>query len=296
MRPQPRLAEIRQLGGTARRRDSIDGSGCPGFNAGGARIARSITTSTSHGRRRLLASACAGVSSHGKSGGSKSIDRQVVRLEVGDVRLRLGADDEARVDADDVGGPVEREVDIAGHRGRGVAVLLGLQRQPDCDTRTRRQRRRRRHRDCDARAPGRGAPRDEAIGDAHAISASSTTARLRRRPACRGARLVARARRSYARWPPADRVIESLAATVTGAGSTLMAAGCARLRQRPIAQHDRPAAPEPASRRACPRCRASRRCARSALRDSARAEIGLLVVQRLTGTISPSSKLSSPSS
>ena len=67
-------------------------------------------------------------------------DREVVGLEVGDVRPRVGAHDQALIDADHVGRAVEREVDVAGHGGGRVAVLLGLQRQADRDARPRRER------------------------------------------------------------------------------------------------------------------------------------------------------------
>ena len=50
----------------------IEGSGRPARNAGNATCARSTTTSTSHGWSWPVALARAGVSNHGKSGGSKS--------------------------------------------------------------------------------------------------------------------------------------------------------------------------------------------------------------------------------
>ena len=114
----------------------IDGSGRPGRSTGGATFLRSTTTRTSHGRKCPDGSARAGVNSHGKSGG-RSRDGQGLgsgwSWRAGSC-ARSGAVDADRRRA------VQRQVDVAGHRGRRVPVPFGLQRQPHGDARTRRQR------------------------------------------------------------------------------------------------------------------------------------------------------------
>ena len=58
-------------------------------------------------------------------------DRQIVRLEIGGVGFGIGAHHQALIDADDVARPVQGQVQIARHRGCGVAILLGLQGEAD---------------------------------------------------------------------------------------------------------------------------------------------------------------------
>ena len=102
-------------------------------------------------------------------------DREIVGLEVGDVRLGIGADHEPRIDADDVGRPVEREVHIARDRGNGIAILLRLQRKTDAYLRTRRERGSGRIGVAVRARKSAPRPGHESIRDAHATSASSAT-------------------------------------------------------------------------------------------------------------------------
>ena len=106
VRPRPRLGEVGQLGRRARRAAA---AAARGSSAATTSSLGRTTTSTSHGRSRPFVPAAAGVKSHGKSGDVELDAGEVVRLEVGRACERVGAEDGARVDPDDVAGAVDAQ-------------------------------------------------------------------------------------------------------------------------------------------------------------------------------------------
>ena len=151
----------------------IEGSGWPAFDPRQARRNRAVDHHQHQpGAQMIARSAIAGRQQPGKIRRVEIDDRQIIRLEVGDVGLGVGAHHQARVDADDVARPVQAQVDVARYGGCRVAVLLGLQGQADGDLGLRLQRgvgavrvlvRARKSAPC---------PGHETIGNAHAVNSA----------------------------------------------------------------------------------------------------------------------------
>ena len=109
MRPQPGLVQIRQLDrGVGAVLSAIDGSGRPPIRTGRRRLGALDHDQHQPGPQVIGAVGVRRREQPGKVGRVEIDDRQVVRLEVRDVGLRIGADHQPGVDSDDVGGTVER--------------------------------------------------------------------------------------------------------------------------------------------------------------------------------------------
>src|SRR5207245_1771402 len=95
--------------------------------------------------------------------------REVIRLEIRRLVVRNGADDEPRIDADDIAGPVQLQTDVDVRSRVAVDVEGDVHRSPAGHARARRLRGR------DRRADALAHPREEAVRGrrvAHAISRS----------------------------------------------------------------------------------------------------------------------------